>query len=153
MMFRQNQHLTGTDATKKHLLRSHKVRFSLLSHLHIMGLIHPPPQFLDTLNLPTKATLSPEQSSPATPFLSPSSAPKVTGNDSHMPRSPGKPSCEIAQSPQAASCARPSVIHLIPRIKPQPVAATMIVAKRRGVVGEDRGVEKDGGRFIMREGV
>jgi hypothetical protein len=29
----------------------------------------------------------------------------------------------------------------------------MIVAKRRGVVGEDRGVEKDGGRFIMREGV
>ena len=48
-MFRQNQHLTGTDTTKNHLLRDYKVRLFIVSHcLPTIGLMHSPAWFLDT---------------------------------------------------------------------------------------------------------
>jgi hypothetical protein len=129
-MFRRNQHLTGTYATKKHLLRGYKARFVFFfypftSSLHL--------QFLDTFKLANQGNTH------AQALLHRySSFVAMRRSKAHWVR---LARAEVAWQAQlrnrpilTGSFLRPTIYNPpLPRMKPQPLSITMIIAKRRRV--------------------
>ena len=116
-ILRQNQY---TQATKKYLLRGYEVRFSLcttyslLNYQHLHQRRYPSPN----LPLPVLSVLIPHSHQALQNPLGTS--------DMHRARL-ACPSCAIAQYSRVASCTRPSSL---PRMNPQPLSVTMMIAKR-----------------------